>query len=268
MQYAICGHQGVAGAAFCQDCGQRLIQESPAATEPVPQQSDRSVPWGPGRIVLGIFLALLLLFVAAGAAAGIAWLYSSQEVAVATWVSVHLTALGINGIVWYLGLRQCPSPLAAIGLTSLRLPARRTIVLTAVVLATSLIATSVYFILVERLGIELLIPADIDPDIAFDGIAVLLTFQALALVTPISEEIFFRGFIFGGLLPRIGPRRAILISALIFAGFHLSLGAIIPIFITGVLLAWLYWRTGSLWVCIAAHAGQNALAVGFGVLGG
>ena len=42
----------------------------------------------------------------------------------------------------------------------------------------------------------------------------------------------------------------------------------IPIFITGSLLAWLYWRTGSLWAPIGAHAAQNALAVGLHALSG
>ena len=38
-------------------------------------------------------------------------------------------------------------------------------------------------------------------------------------------------------------------------------GVLVPIFITGFLLAWLYHRTGSLWPNIVAHAGQNALAL-------
>jgi len=76
-----------------------------------------------------------------------------------------------------------------------------------------------------------------------------------------SEELFFRGFIFRGLLLKMGPWWAIVVSALLFSGFHLSVGVLIPIFITGFLLAWLYWKTGSLWAAIGAHAGQNALAL-------
>ena len=135
-------------------------------------------------------------------------------------------------------------------------------------LATSLIATSVYAGIVESLGVEILSPPDVRSDIIFDGLAVLLTFQALAFITPLTEEIFFRGFIFGGLLPRLGPWRAMVISALIFSAFHLSLGVLIPIFITGFLFAWLYWRTGSLWAAIGAHAGQNSLALLVQALGG
>ncbi len=273
MNCAICGHLGVAGAAYCQDCGQRLPHEAvlapvgPVDIAPVVQQSNWNVPWGTTQIVLGIVIVLVLLFVAAGAAAGIATLYSTQEDAVATWISVHLTAFAIIGTVWFFGLRHCSTPISVIGLNSFRMPAKRTFVLAAAVLAASLIATSIYGILVSWLGIGVLEPPEIDSEIAFDGAAVLLTFQALVLMTPIAEEVFFRGFIFGGLLSRVGPRWAIVISALVFSAFHLSLGVVVPIFITGVLFAWLYWRTGSLWAAIAAHAGQNALAVGVGILG-
>ncbi len=111
-------------------------------------------------------------------------------------------------------------------------------------------------------------PPDIPDGIVFPGVASLATYEALALWTPITEEIFFRGFVFAGLAPRLGVPRAIVVSALVFSAFHLSLGVLVPIFITGVLLAWLYHRTGSLWPGIAAHAGQNALAVSAVIIGG
>jgi membrane protease YdiL (CAAX protease family) len=88
-----------------------------------------------------------------------------------------------------------------------------------------------------------------------------LTFLALTVWTPLSEEVFFRGFIFAGLSSRWGVTGATLVSAAIFSAFHISPGVLIPIFITGLLLAWLYHQTGSLWASIAAHAGQNAAAL-------
>jgi membrane protease YdiL (CAAX protease family) len=48
---------------------------------------------------------------------------------------------------------------------------------------------------------------------------------------------------------------------LVFSAFHLAPGVLLPVFVTGLLLAWLYHRTGSLWPCMAAHAGQNAIAL-------
>ncbi len=268
LQCAMCGRQEVAGAFYCQDCGQRLLHRSDVAAEPLDQQSHWDVPWGVGQILLGIVIVLILLFVAAAAAAGVAAIYSSQEDAVATWVSVHLTASAVLATVWFLGLRHCRSPFTTLGLNSFRLPAKRTFLLSAAVLGASLVCTSVYSVVVNWLDVGVLEPPELDADIAFDGTAVLLTFQALALMTPIAEEVFFRGFIFSGLLRRFGPWWAIIASALVFSAFHLAWGVVIPIFVTGLLLAWLYWRTGSLWAAIAAHAGQNALAVGVGIWGG
>ena len=118
----------------------------------------------------------------------------------------------------------------------------------------------------DALGWGILTPPEIESEIIFNGPFILLTFQALAFVTPLSEEIFFRGFVFRGLVPKIGPWMAIVVSACVFSVFHINFGVMIPIFITGLLFAWLYWRTGSLLASIGAHAGQNALAIGFQAL--
>ena len=227
------------------------------------------VTWGGGHIVAGIILVILALFTAAIAASVIGSLYPAQEDALATWISVHLMALGIFGAVWVLGVRRSPHPLAVLGLSGIGLPRGRTVLLMVVVLAASLTATIIYSVIVELLDVEILVPGDdIGGDIFFDGAALLLTFQALAFITPLSEEIFFRGFIFAGLKRRMGPWWAMVVSALVFSAFHLSIGVLIPIFMTGFLLAWLYWRTGSLWAAVGAHAGQNALALGLQVLTG
>jgi membrane protease YdiL (CAAX protease family) len=98
----------------------------------------------------------------------------------------------------------------------------------------------------------------------FPGAAAVITFLALAVWTPITEELFFRGFVMGGLTARWGGGVSAVVSALIFSLFHLSprsVGVVLPVFATGLLLAWLYRRTGSLWPCAAAHAGQNAIVL-------
>ena len=215
------------------------------------------VTWGGWQIIFGI----LLLFSAVAALSVLGSFYPEQEGAVSTWISVHLMALAIIGTVWYLGLRHCRYPLAVLRLSRVTWPGKQTVLLMFGVLGASLISTSIYSGIVEWLGVdELAIPV-VESDIFFDGPAILLTFQALAFITPMSEELFFRGFIFRGLLTKMGPWWAIAVSALLFSGFHLSVGVLIPIFITGLLLAWLYWKTGSLWAAIGAHAGQNVLAL-------
>ncbi|MBC50892.1 MAG: hypothetical protein CL747_01975 [Chloroflexi bacterium] len=227
-----------------------------------------AVTWGGRQIAAGIYALMIYRFAAAKAAFAIGSLYPEQQDAVATWIIVHLMGLAIVATVWYLGLRHSRDPLVVLRLSGVQWPRKRTILLMFGVLAASLIATHIYSVIVEWLDLDQFATPDVDSDIFFDGPAVLLTFQALAFITPISEELFFRGFIFRGLLPKMGPWGAIAASALVFSGFHLSLGVLVPIFITGFLLAWLYWRTGSLWAAIGAHAGQNALALGVQALAG
>ncbi len=92
----------------------------------------------------------------------------------------------------------------------------------------------------------------------FESRAVLpLAGVAIVLAAPLAEEIFFRGFIFPGLLRPFGLVGAMVISGFLFGLFHVtgpeSLGLVLPFGLVGMLFAWLYYRTGSLWASIATH---------------
>ena len=89
----------------------------------------------------------------------------------------------------------------------------------------------------------------------------MLTLIAVAVLAPIAEEIFFRGFLYGGLRRRMGALGAMLTSTLLFTALHFSLDAFIPIFVLGLFLAWLYERTGSLYPGMLLHAANNGLAL-------
>ena len=80
-----------------------------------------------------------------------------------------------------------------------------------------------------------------------------------AVVAPIAEETFFRGFLFAGLRKNYPFWIAAAGSASIFAAGHMVPGAILPLFVLGFLFAWLRERTGSLWPSIAMHMLNNAL---------
>ena len=95
-----------------------------------------------------------------------------------------------------------------------------------------------------------------------EGVTSTLLFALFAvMVAPITEEILFRGVFTTILLEKYPPKKAILLSAAIFAGTHLNLAQILPTFAIGILLAWLYWRTNSLWLPIFAHTINNLSAV-------
>jgi membrane protease YdiL (CAAX protease family) len=88
----------------------------------------------------------------------------------------------------------------------------------------------------------------------------LLISFAAAVLAPIAEEIYFRGYVFRAYLDQKGPVQAYVFSSLLFALVHLNLPALLPIFVVGLFLAFLYHRTGSVFPGIVAHAFNNAVA--------
>lgn len=123
-----------------------------------------------------------------------------------------------------------------------------------------------YGLVLIGLGVE---QPDQGFDAFFDTRALLpLTALAFVIIAPISEETFFRGFIFAGLIRPFGLPAAMAVSGLLFGALHVSnlntLALLVPIGLIGVALAWLYNRTGSIWPSIFTHMLFNA----FGFLGG
>lgn len=93
-----------------------------------------------------------------------------------------------------------------------------------------------------------------------NGFSLALGFLATVVAAPIAEEVFFRGFLLPAFAVQWGFVPAAFASALLFGLTHVSLGLLAPAFVSGLILAWLYRRTGSLWNCILAHGIQNSLA--------
>lgn len=238
----------------------------PAAPAQFGQAEDLIVPWRGGQVALGMALVGIgFLLVSAATVAmerlggGLAW---------GAWLGSHAIGLIILVTVWLLGQQRGKMSLELLGLRRPRIPWVPSFLLTGLALGLSIGFTALYAWLVSPLGVELLVPPDVPRAIVFDGYAVVLTFEALAGWTPLTEELFFRGFILTGLVARWGATKASIGSALIFSVFHLYPGVLIPIFFTGLLLAALYRATGSLWPPILAHAGQNAIALAAIIYGG
>jgi len=78
------------------------------------------------------------------------------------------------------------------------------------------------------------------------------------IFAPVVEEIFFRGFLFQGFRHKYGWIKGGLLSSLIFAMGHLDPVALIPTFIFGLLLAYMYHRSNSVWPGIILHCLINA----------
>ena len=94
-------------------------------------------------------------------------------------------------------------------------------------------------------------------------------YLAIGLLAPLSEEIVLRGAVLRSLLnkPLLAGRSertnawtAIVISALFFALIHFNPAQMPHAFTIGLLLGWMYWRTGSILPGVAYHWANNSMA--------
>jgi len=86
-------------------------------------------------------------------------------------------------------------------------------------------------------------------------------FLVLALTPAICEELLFRGFILGRFLETGQPGQSLMMTSLLFGLFHRNLPALLPTTLAGVMLAFVVWRTGSLYCAIVMHAVVNTWAI-------
>lgn len=80
-------------------------------------------------------------------------------------------------------------------------------------------------------------------------------------IAPLVEEIFFRGFLFGGMRQHYGWKKAALISSIVFSIAHLDIAAALPTFALGFTFAYLYHQAKSIWPGIVMHFLVNAVAM-------
>ncbi len=92
--------------------------------------------------------------------------------------------------------------------------------------------------------------------------ALIVTFTFLAaVVAPFMEEFVFRGFLFNALLRYMPVWSAAVISGIIFGASHGSPSAFLPLAASGVVLAYVYERSGSLTAAMLTHALFNLINV-------
>jgi uncharacterized protein len=108
-----------------------------------------------------------------------------------------------------------------------------------------------------------------EPEVAERAIALLdpvVVVLAVVVLAPIAEELFFRGIVFNAWLREGGRRWAYVGSAALFAAVHLSFVSVLPIFLLGLALAWVYERTRNLLAPIVMHATVNGISVAIALL--
>jgi uncharacterized protein len=89
----------------------------------------------------------------------------------------------------------------------------------------------------------------------------LFNLVVLAVTPAFCEEFLFRGYIQRQAERSWGIIAGILFSGIVFGLYHLRLTQALPLSVLGIYLAYLTWRTGSLWPAIIVHFANNAIAV-------
>ncbi len=84
------------------------------------------------------------------------------------------------------------------------------------------------------------------------------TFIVTCIIAPLGEEFIFRK-LFIDRARRCGDTVAILLSGILFGLFHGNLFQFFYAAMLGILLAYVYTRTGNLWWCVGMHAAANLM---------
>lgn len=239
------------------------------ADEPVISRPPPARPWG-FWATLGFSALLAVGFLGAQAAVGVGLFLA------ATAAGREDVARGIrdgsNGL--FLAAATCVSTVVVVGLVGLFARLRRGITvrdylglrgvsgrrfarwglaLLAVCAASDLITWWLGRPLVPEFVVEAYATAGFVP----------LLWLALLVAAPVSEELFFRGFLFAGLLHSpLGGWGAVGLTALAWAAIHqqYDLYGVGIVFVVGLLLGYARLRTGSVVLCLALHALMNLLA--------
>ncbi len=241
-----------------------------AAPEAPPAGPSRA-PWGLADMAkaIGIVIALTVLISIPSA-------LIAEVVAGDRDIEDHPTALTIvlalsivlEGLMLWtayrFGVQKYGLTLRSLGLTT---PSRAGWWLPFALVIGALGVMYVYFAVLSAFNVE----PDTDlPEGVFDNAGPFLVLFVLSVfVAPPVEEVFFRGFIFGGLRGRWGPVLAALASGALWGLAHVgnpgTLYLLPPVTAVGAMFAFGYVYTGSIIPIIIAHFLFNLLQVTLGL---
>jgi membrane protease YdiL (CAAX protease family) len=211
--------------------------------------------WGAGTALIGVLLALAT-GVVLGAPAAIAGHKPNGD----------LTTLGNVGVqlATALGFLMVPMAIAAQrGAGSMREVLRRLGVRAFRPSAFKWAAAAIAVYLLFAVFYTALIVEPKQKDIAEGFGPVAVQVLLIVIAAPISEEVCFRGMLFGGLRTSLARIPAALLAGFVFGGLHALTGisAVPPLIVFGFLLSLLYERTGSIVPGIMLHMLNNAFAL-------
>jgi len=252
--------------------GGEVSAPSPVPGDPPAPTLARPVPAGPWRFwaTLGFSLIIAAAFVGAQTAVGVGLMIAAAATghepigqgvrdgtnglfwAVATCVSAPVEASLVCFFAW---LRRGISLRDYLGLR--RVSGRRLARWCLALLLLCAASDSLTWLLGKPI-----VPEVIEEAYRTAGFVPLL-WLALVLLAPLSEELFFRGFLFAGVLHSpLGSWGAVGLTSLAWAAIHLQydLYGMATVFVAGLLLGYARLRTGSVVPGLLMHALMNLLA--------
>lgn len=103
------------------------------------------------------------------------------------------------------------------------------------------------------------------PLFGYDFFGLSIAFIVVAVLAPLLEELFFRGFIYRTFKKTWPVWLASILTAVVFALVHFQFQTFLPLFFLGLILNYAYQRTGSLWTSVAFHSLNNTIAFAFDI---
>lgn len=123
----------------------------------------------------------------------------------------------------------------------------------AVAVIGAYLGVALYVYVAKQILPDFLVPQSTVPtEITRDDSTLAIAAVVTVLAAPFTEELFFRGFVFSGLL-KWGFWPAAALSALLFTLVHFDPGSLVPFFFIGIVMAWLFHSRGSLWDSVLFH---------------
>ncbi len=237
-------------------------------TSPYETYTPRAPPRRKWSLLLGIVLYLVAQFsvslIVPPLLIGAGVISSAEALNVASgnlsaWTFWILNVANVISIILIVGtvLWFYREPLSALGLTTQRVPRALLFGVVGFVIAF-VAAAAVGYPIEQRFGVDPTQQA-LSQTAAAPGLLPIV-FVSGAIIAPIAEEIVFRGYMYKAFRDRVKPGYAILLSAALFSVIHLEWRAALSLFVIGIVLAYVYEKTGNLMAPITLHILNNAVA--------
>ncbi len=205
--------------------------------------------WQALFLVLGLFAAMIVVFIPIGIIAAVTGLDLTDNLFLQSLAQILAFA-----IIIFIGVKKSKLPLNEL------FPLREFNYISIIPIFITIAGTTILLSDVDNL-FRMLFPA---PEFIMEIFQQLyenpLKAVILAIIiAPVTEEVLCRGLILNGFLKNYSVNKAVIASSLLFAFMHFNPWQFVGAFFFGILLAWFYIGTKSLWSCLIGHAIANLM---------